>query len=353
MNLKLSITLGIFLLCSLSLFSQTTAPAFIVTNQNDTLYGTGSMSFDQKYCSFRKIDAKDFTFYYPSEIKVFRFIEGKYYASHAIKETNNNVKWYFLEYLVDGEIDLFAISGTFRYFIKKENADFLELNDDIRNLQEIDGGTYLVQDKRYLGYIRAYMADAPQLFNDIDKMRTLNEKDLVKLSVNYHHAVCNEYECVNYTKRLLNVRSKVELVTGVTRHNKYYTPKAGVLFHLPLRGDKIFLKTGILYGDRPYGIKAYNEEEYDYNLKVPVSFQYVFTGNKFKPTIALGWPTGIFLISSLETGFIYSVSKNWEVSVNGSIDGLMMLAVGQHHEMYDNRLGHSLGFGIIYNLGGK
>lgn len=360
MNLKLEITLGIFLLCSLSLFSQTTAPAFIVTNQNDTLYGTGSMSFDQKYCSFRKIDAKDFTLYYPSEIKVFRFIEGKYYLSMGVKEPENKMNSYFLEYLVDGEIDLFAIPSEARYFIKKENAEFIELNDKIRNLQDIDGGTYLVQDKRYLGYIRAYMADAPQLFKEIDKMRNLNQKDLVNLSVDYHDAVCNEYECVNYTKKVLNVRTKVEFVTGLTRHNEYYTPKTGILFHLPINDRNFYIKTGILYGDRPHHRKSYYDiEETHYSFKIPISVQYVFGSKNFKPTVGLGYPTGVlafselFPASSLEAGFIYTIYQKWEVSVNFSADGLMAYAFDEQFLLFNNGFGHSLSFGIIYNFGRK
>lgn len=361
MNRRHVIVLGILILFSQNLFSQIKIePAYIVTNHNDTLFGVGSMSVDQKYCSFRKIGAKDFTLYYPTEIKVFRFIDDKYYVATEVKEPDTKLNWYFLEYLVDGEIDLFAIPASYRYFIKKENADFFELRDNIKHIQEIDGGTYLVQDKRYLGYIRAYMWDAPQLFSEIDKIRKLNERDLVRLSVDYHHAVCNDYECVNYTKKVLNIRTKVELVSGVTRHNRYYSPKIGVLFHQPVFKDKVFMKAGIIYSDQPYWKKRYyDKEEHHFNLKIPFSFEYVWGGKKFKPTVAFGWPTGIlgysrvFPIISLESGFIYSVTKDWEVSVNGSIDGLQNFVMDEHYSMYHNKLGHSLSLGIIYSLGKK
>lgn len=346
------------MICSLSLFSQTTIePAFIITNHNDTLYGVGSMSSDQKYCSFKKIGATDFISYYPTEIKGFRFIDDKCYVSKEVKEPNSVLNWYFLEYLVDGEIDLFAIPSAFRYFIKKENADLFELKDNIKNMKEIDGNTYLVQNKRYLGYIRAYMSDAPQLFSEIDKMRKLNSKDLVKLSVNYHHAVCTDYECVNYTKKISNYQSKVELVTGVTRHNDYYSPKVGVLYYHPIKSDRIFIKTGVLYSDRAYWRKEKSTEDYEFNLKIPLSIEYIFSRRNFKPTIGLGWPTGllawsgVFPVTSIEAGFIYSVTKNWEVSMNGSVDGLYYLTIDEHYLLYNNSLGHSLSFGIIYNLG--
>ncbi|HLO89763.1 MAG TPA: hypothetical protein VK172_01235 [Lentimicrobium sp.] len=360
MIIKASITFGL-LLCSFFLFSQTkTEPAFMVTYQNDTLFGVGSMSSNQDYCIFRKINGKEFISYYPKEIRVFRFIDGKYFVSEEIKDPDNKLRKYFLEFLVDGEIDLFAISATNRYFIKKDSAGLLELNDNLRNLQEINGSDYLVQDKRYLGYIRAYMAEAPQLFTEIDKMRKLNQKDLVELSVEYHHAVCNEYECVNYTKKILNVRTKVELVTGVTRHNDYYTPKVGVLFHLPIKDNNFYIKTGILFGDRSFRRKGYfDKEETDYSLKIPVSLEYIFGSKNFRPTIGIGWPTGVlgfsemFPISSLEAGFIYTIQQSWEVSISGSVDGLMSYALDEQYFLFNTPLGHSLSFGIIYNFGPK
>lgn len=223
------------MICSLSLFSQTTIePAFIITNHNDTLYGLGSMSSDQKYCSFKKTGVTDFISY---------------------------------------------------------------------------------------------------------------------------HSVCSDYESVNYTKEISNSQSKVELVTGVTRHNFYYSPKVGVLYYHPIKSDRIFIKTGVLYSDRAYWKKEKSTEDYEFNLKIPVVIEFIFSRRNFKPTIGLGWPTGllawsgVFPVISLEAGFIYSVTKNWEVSMNGSVDGLYYLTIDEHYLLYNNNLGHSLSFGIIYNLG--
>lgn len=273
--------------------------------------------------------------------------------SREIKESNGKVNWYFLEFLVDGEIDLFTISGSCRYFIKKENQELLELNDNIKSIQNIDGENYMVYNKNYLGYIRAYMSEAPQLFPKIDKMDRLNQRDLVNLSVDYHNAICNDYKCVNYTKNIPKLTYKLELMSGVTYHNNYYTPQVGFLVHMwrPLKNEKLYLKTGIIYSDKPHWKKHYNkEDECDYSIKFPISFQYVFGKRDFKPTIALGWPTGIFLISSFQSGFIYSFSEKFELSLNASVDGLIALPSNLHKELYNNTLGHSINIGLIYNL---
>jgi hypothetical protein len=324
-----------------------------VNLQNDTIYGVGNISKNQEYCLFKRFDAKEFTKYYPYEISAFRIIDGKYFVSREIKESNGKLNWYFLEFLVDGEIDLFSISNSGRYFIKKENEEFLELNDNIKSIKNIDGKNYSVHNKKYLGYIRAYMSEAPELFPEIDKMDRLNQRDLVNISMDYHNAICNEYECVNYTKKIPKVTYKFELISGVTYHNSYYAPQVGFIMHIwrPLTSEKLFLKIGILYSDRPFWKKDYNKtDEYDYSIKFPVSFQYVFGKKDFKPTISIGWPTGIFLVSSFQCGFIYSFSEKFELSLSGSIDGLIALPMNEHKNLYNNNLGHTINFGIIYNL---
>lgn len=354
MNCKFLTSSGLILFCIQSLFSQAEfLPSLIVSHQNDTIYGVGNMSKNQEHCLFKSIDEEEYLKYYPDEINVFRIIGGKYYVSREITESNGKVKWYFLEFLVDGEIDLFAITSSGRYFIKKENEHFLELNDNIESVQAIKGKDYLIQDKRHLGYIRAYMSETPELFPKIDKMGRLSQRDLVNLSVDYHYAVCDEGGCVNYTKRIPKVTYKFELISGVTCHNNYYAPQVGFLVHIwrPLKNEKLYLKTGILYSDRPDWKKDYyKEDKYDYSIKFPVSFQYVFGRKDFKPTISIGFPTGIFPISSCQGGFIYSFSRKFELSFSGSVDGLLSLPLGEHRNLYNSALGHTLSFGLIYNL---
>ncbi|NJN25556.1 MAG: hypothetical protein HC819_06135 [Cyclobacteriaceae bacterium] len=297
-KLRFSLAMGLTIFCFQSLFSQSEfKPSLIVNLQNDTIYGIGNISKNQEYCLFKKFDAKEFTKYYPNELSAFRVINGKYFVSREIKESDNKAKWYFLEFLVDGEIDLFLISSSGRYFIKKENEDFLELDDGINSIQNIGGKDYIVQNKQYLGYIRAYMSEAPELFPKIDEMDILDQRDLVNISIDYHNAICNEYECVNYTKFIPKVTYKLELLSGATYHNKYYAPQFGFLVHIwrPLKNEKLYLKMGIIYSDKPYLNKSIiKANEHDYNIKFPVSFQYVFGKRDFKQRLLLDGRQGFF-----------------------------------------------------------
>ncbi|NVO11472.1 MAG: hypothetical protein HXX16_16030 [Bacteroidales bacterium] len=329
--------------------------SYIIKNKVDTIFGTGLISKNQEYCLFKKFDAKEYTKLYPTDIDAFRVVDGKYYVSKQVKDWNGELKWYFLEYLVHGKIDLFTISNDARFFIQKENEGFQELNDKIDKIKNTNGEKYLLNDKRYIGYIKVYMSDAPSLYSKIDNLKKLNQSDLVDISIDYHNAVCNDYKCTNYTKVVPKVTYKMEILTGVNRFNSYYTPQFGVLIHIwrPIRNERLYLKLGILYSDRPYAYKDNLRKDINkryYNLKFPISFQYVFGKKALKPTLAIGSPTGMFLISSLQGGFIYSLSDKSELSLSGSIDGLLDLGLGLHKDDFNNNFAHTISFGYLFKL---
>lgn len=354
MNPRSLMILGLMLLLSRSLFSQAEFfPAYIVTHQNDTIYGRGNVNIDQKSCMFKPNGEKDYQVYKPEHLSAIRIIEGKYYVSKEITDKDGIKRWYFLEFLVDGKIDLYTVSISERFFIKKENADFLELNDKQEAIQHVEGKEYVVQDRKYLGYLRSYMSETPELFSEIDKMKSLKQKDLVKLSIDYHHAICDDNKCINYAKEVPETRFKLELFSGLNYHNNYYSPQAGLLIHInrPVLSERLYLRTGIIYSEKPYWKKdVLVREERIFSLKIPISLQYVFGNKDFKPTVAYGWPTGIFLISSLEAGFIYSFSKRFEVRLSGSIDGPFAFTLNQHRYLFNNKFAHSFNFGLIYGL---
>jgi hypothetical protein len=353
--MKAGILVTTFLVLSLfgSAFSQTTdKPAYIVNHQ-DTIYGIGHVGKNQQYIQFKRADATKFRKILPEQIDAFRIIGGRYFISHQVVEYNKKLNWYFLELLVDGEIDLYAISKSVRFFIKKDDGELVELKDNVGNITNIDGSKYLKKDKRYLGVMKLYMEDAPALFPEIDKMDRLQQADLVKLAVDYHKAVCTDHECVNYTKDVPKVTYKLELLSGANHHNSTYTPQFGVLVYVwrPLHNERLYLKTGLIYSARAYGRTEYTyPEKIVYNLKIPFSFEYVFGNKAVKPTLAIGFPTGMYPIVSAQAGLIVSVTPNFELSLSGSIDGLLGLLVGNHQDFYNNDFGHTINFGLIFDL---
>ena len=350
--LKILLTIYLCILVQISFSQSDFKPAFIIKSSSDTVYGIGNMSKNQKYCLFKKAGSEEFTRYMPGEIKAFKIIEGKYYVPKHINENSNLKSWYFLEYLVDGEIDLYTIQKTDRFFLQKNDGELIELKDDIKKIRNIDGEEYMVQNKKYLGYIRATMKDAPELYPRIDQMAKLNQRNLVKISVDYHDAVCDDYDCINFTKKIPDNRYKIEIFSGFTRHNSFYSPHVGIMVHawMPLTNERLYIKGGILYSDRPHWQKISPVHNSGYNIKFPVSLQYVFGKKSFKPTIAVGFPAGTFLTSSIQTGFIYSFSKDIELHINASLDGLIRYSKNYHDIYYDTPLAHSINVGLSYRL---
>ncbi|MFZ4549427.1 MAG: hypothetical protein ACOYN4_18415 [Bacteroidales bacterium] len=353
--MKAGILLTTFIVVLLfgSAFSQTTdKPAYIV-KQQDTIYGVGHVGKNQQYIQFKRADATNFRKILPEQIDAFRIIGGRYFISYQVVEYKGKLNWYFLELLVDGEIDLYSISKYARFFIQKNDGKLVELKDNVENITSIAGSKYLKKDKRYLGVIKLYMEDAPALLPEIDKMDRLQQADLVKLAVDYHKAVCTDHECVNYTKDVPKVTYKLEILSGANHHNISYTPQFGVLVYVwrPLHNERLYLKTGLIYSARSYGRTEYTyPEKIVYNLKIPFSFEYVFGKKAFKPTLAIGFPTGMYPIVSVQGGFIVSVTPGFELSLSASLDGILSQMAGMQKELYNNNFGHSVNFGLIFDF---
>ncbi len=345
-------TFFILFLAGYSFSQSNNKPAYII-KQSDTLFGIGKMSKNQKYITFKRSDATKFREILPKDIDAFRIIGGRYFISHQVVEYNNKLNWYFLELLVDGEIDLYAISKSVRFFIKKNDGKLIELKDNVENITNIGGSKYMKKDNRYLGVMKLYMEDAPTLFPEIDNMDRLEQRKLVKLSVDYHNTVCTDHECINYTKDIPKVTYKLEILSGVNHHNSTYTPQFGLLAYVwsPLHNERLYLKTGLIYSARPYGRRDINNlEEINYNIKIPFSFEYVFGNKAFKPTLAIGFPTGIYPTVSVQGGFIVTLDQRFELSLSTSVDGILSQMAGMQQELYNNDFGHSINFGLIYDF---
>lgn len=359
---KILITIFLLIVIKISFSQEDINSSFIIKNETDTIFGTIRLSPNQEYCLFKRVDDMEFKKYFPNEIDAIKIKDEKYFVSKQVIEPKGDLKWYFLEYLVDGEIDLYIITSVARYFIEKDGMELIEINDNIKIHKKIDGKDYIIIDKKYLGYLRLYMSEAPELHSKINSMNALSQKKLVKLSVDYHNTVCKNYQCINYTKEIPSITFKIETLTGFNRHNSYYSPHFGFLIHfnIPLKSRQLYIKGGILYSDSPYDFKSRNtKNEKDYGFLIPVSFQYVFGNKAFKPTIALG--TQIYPVDSyqfalslymnfFQGGFQYSLSDKFELNFSSSIDGLAALSFGLHKDLFNNNFGHSFNFGLLYKI---
>ncbi|MFW6328445.1 MAG: hypothetical protein ACOC2F_09060, partial [Bacteroidota bacterium] len=89
-------------------------PGYVILNNGDTLKGEidnrGDMLMS-KVCWFKPADWDTVVRYKPGNIEAYRFIDGKYYVSRQL-ETGKHV---FLEYLINGELNVYYYRGKDGY----------------------------------------------------------------------------------------------------------------------------------------------------------------------------------------------------------------------------------------------
>lgn len=234
---------------------------FVIKHNGDTIHGKVDFRGDKylaQYCSFE--DSKGIkTDFYPSDILGYRFNDGKYFVSKKI-----NRKFYFLEFLVDGVVDIFYLRDEYvhdRYFIQSEEDE--ELREIPYNEEEkyIDGKLYNVKSTRHVGFLKYYMPSDKKFAGRIDQVGTVNHKSMMTLAKDYHEAVCDDYSCVVYEKKLPLIKTKYEYFIGGLRYqlgqsiddsdnSDYFEFGTNFIFWLPRTNERWYFKTGAaaLYG---------------------------------------------------------------------------------------------------------
>jgi hypothetical protein len=179
-------------------------PGFIITNNNDTVYGLIDYSGETvnfKSCKFKYKDADIPVKYLPFDIISYRFLDDKFYISKEIY-LNGEKEKRFLEFLLHGIVDLYYyqdVNGEF-FYIQKEDTLIELKNTKVKTY--INGVEYYKKDKKYIGILKYLFIDAPEIQNKIDNL-SLDRKSLIKITEDYNQKVCNDdSKCVIYKKKL-------------------------------------------------------------------------------------------------------------------------------------------------------
>ncbi len=181
-------------------------PGYIVNIAGDTLHGFidyGSLKSNAKWCFFKRTREGDPRRYSPTELDSYRFRDSKFYVSkHVDLPIDEGApKAYFLEYLVDGVIELYFLAHTFDdYFFLEKDGRLVQLSDK-KEVISTDEGLRSKYVNPYTGVLKFVMKDAPTLHSQVDQSR-LQFKDLIDLTVAYHDLVCTTgEECINYHRK--------------------------------------------------------------------------------------------------------------------------------------------------------
>ena len=208
MNMKvlfLTTALVLTTLCMPAWAQLNPKPGFIITNENDTVYGNVDFRSDTRNgqtCSFCADGSTTYQSYSPTDIKGYRFIDnGSFFVSRTFT-IDQQPKTIFAEYLLKGGVSLFYHTEGEQdyYFIVGEDGQVLEIKDD--NLSITDFRQDYAKKVRQR---RTMMAELPRVFSkDVETCKTLwmmefSPKEMTRAVRRYDELFCTDAgDCIEF-----------------------------------------------------------------------------------------------------------------------------------------------------------
>ncbi|MCK4663801.1 MAG: hypothetical protein KAT68_13095 [Bacteroidales bacterium] len=332
---------------------------YILITENDTLYGqidNKNYYLNSLYCDFKINNSDSIKKYYPNEIYGYRFNNGKYYISkNIIIEGKDSIL--FLEYLINGELDLFFLQDNGRinhYYASKDGLPLKELSYS-KEIINIDGKLFEKESKKYVGILNYLTNDCPEVENDIKKINAPNHKKLIKFSENYHNIVCAEEQCVIYEKKI-TFQIMIEFVGGLKMLS--YKRKVYSQTYNPIFGFNLYINNPRFSEKSYFGLGYINEGKFTidssrvsyYNFKIPITYGYFHPNKGLSPVFFGGmnirnYENGIFTSVSLIPGIKYDFGRFFlKVYTDFEIRSFILIPA----KYYSTTVGFSINYKIKY-----
>jgi hypothetical protein len=192
----------LFFLTTLTLQAQSYfRPGFIITLQQDTIYGEIDLrlnSINAHRCTFRATGSNEIQNFAPFDILGYRFTqEGKFYVSKAVELAPEDPDTVFLEFLLQGMRSLYYYEteqGVPIYFVQV--GDRL-VRVDAPQLSKNEGPMFTWGEGRYQPILRVVF-DSPKVQKEIDKVK-YTRQSMIQLARDYHYATCTTGEdCIEF-----------------------------------------------------------------------------------------------------------------------------------------------------------
>jgi hypothetical protein len=381
------ILLILILFCSISSRAQSDfRPGYIINYQNDTTFGLISYKGNKansKYCFFKPDQNSEPIKYSPSDIINYRFINGKYYITKKVN-TGETEELIFLEYLVNGVVDMYYyrdFSGD-HYFVDRGDGVLVPLKHEIKEVwrplkidpdQEI---LYAIDTKEYIGTLKNVFIESPSTAAKVENME-LNHKSLIRITKDYHSAVCPDSACIVYEKKMPKSTVIFGAMAGVNfdlLHNGgdyepelYYLqasdfnvsvyPTAGLFLkvNMPDLNERLFFQFELSFGKRSFSsVSSYTEpvQKFDYVNNISLSqffatpsvwIRYEFLEKKVTPSFMVG----CFM------NYYFSNDYTRDLSVNYSWGGTYYTDSTNVYPFSDFDIGPALAVGIITKINHK
>jgi hypothetical protein len=315
-------------------------PGYIITNDDETVQGFIDYRGDYINCNkcvFKTELEEETVTYKPGEIKSYRFIDSKYYVSKFIQDFEKDV---FLEYLIDGIVDVFYYKDITKefYFVSKNGSELYSLtNEKIEKVGEINsnvGGqialtteTFATKSNKHIGVLRYLFSDSKATLPKVNSVG-LNHRSLINISNSYHNDVCSGEECIIFEKQLPPVSFEFEFlyyldftsldISNWLGYNDFvyntdmgHSFGLGVTMHPSRFNEKLDLYLQILYCSNEFSsgyiedglaglLNYYNSEHEISYLNSKLGFKYTFPKIKIRPEILFAYTNRFTLSASSE-----------------------------------------------------
>jgi hypothetical protein len=285
-------------------------PGYFIS-KSDTVYGLinfGSNSLNSLKCEFKKDANSSVELYYPFDIDSYVVNENRYYVSKTII-LHGEEKKVFLEYLVDGIVDLYYYNeDVVEYYFIEKNGVLMQLDNDAVIIVDENEKKYLKYSNQFKGVLARIFNDAPGLFIQLSNSK-FELNSLVNLTKEYHNMVCNDYACIDYTKlKRRDIFCEVNAGTifsymGLTsskNHASDFKPEFGLNIRIKDNryNSRFSFFAGLNYSSNSFNgefkNKLYNGREKFYNielnysvLRLPLTLEYSLLSGKIQPTLSI------------------------------------------------------------------
>ena len=281
--------------------------AYYINSNNDTIHGL--INFKGHYATYKTIKFKkeinsaiiELTI---NDAKSVRFKNEGYLVQFSLPEESSEIL--FVEQLIEGIVDIFCFKKDreINYYIRKEDGDLIKLKNSKLSVNE-NGKTYIKRGMEYAGILSLLFNDSPSSVKKIP-FTTLSPNSLVDISKFYHDDVCDDYECMVYSKKKVKFNFDIGITAGyavssiLLEKNKFVKglnadfsnsqdPVIGVFINISEESLAKNLSLQI-EGNFQQVEHLTDTSSISFNyLKTPLIIKYTFPIKKIEPSIQVGF----------------------------------------------------------------
>lgn len=208
---------------------------YVITNDNDTIYGTIDYLTDEqnvKQCLFQRKGETEFKSLSPSDIKGYRLAgNGIYYVSRKF-DGENGQELLFAEFLIQGGVSLYRYYHDYCNYFGFVDIDGKEIimRDDKLNDDLLTYNKKLQERRQKVQEVNALMSHDNTIANRLWKM-DLTSEDLTKMVKRYDEQYCEaEGDCIVFQydkKKAATVSHRFYVGAGIS-YASYSSPDYGL-----------------------------------------------------------------------------------------------------------------------------